>query len=678
MVFWETIYNLTSMLPVPYISSPGAYIILSILDNARRCSDSMAASPTTPFTYTPLSSRDSLRLVTLLPGNFDDVIKCELSHAANDAKPPPNYEALSYVWGDPTYTTSIAVNGSLFHVTANLACALRYLRELDKKRVLWIDAICINQQDNQEKGLHVRAMASIYKHSAKVLVWLGEEKDASESLDHPPPMSISEVFEGISTIAKRQSIADIIGNNPWERWTPSLLSLLRRPWFQRLWIVQEAAMTVDPMLLCGKHSMPWAVLYAAHPILGATVGFTANGAVSMHQAFMNLDGIVNCWTLHRYWEQDTRVAAAELARRCIRIFFALKGNFLCSDERDRFYGILGLLGDPMAIGDVPVDYEQSAAAGFHIVAVFLLESRQSLDFLMGDVANFDSSKYPGKPSWVPTWKSYSTYIRGHYNPPDIWLHGEEKEPPNATSADYRLSKDHHILYVKGVVIGTLVGAGTPPPCQPKRTPGFDRIDYREAMSQLLVMWETEVVHLPLARARGIATDVEQVLQELRVFWESSKVPASCLQDNCSGNEETIEAFRQALFHTNHPGSRSPNISEKDCYEALLGRKDGAEDDESHFLDLQVESFSHFKWRSLCDMVPFRLTGGQFGMMELGMDMYQGRLCIVLFAGGPGPVALLREDDGFRFRGPCYVQGLEDEASWLAYLDGRELDEFALI
>ncbi|KAI9148902.1 heterokaryon incompatibility protein (HET) domain-containing protein [Paramyrothecium foliicola] len=583
------------------------------------------------FTYTPLSTHESIRVVALLPGQFEDAIDCEIFHTSTNSEARPAYEALSYVWGDANDIAPIILNGSRFFVTVNLECALRYLRLPDTQRLLWIDAICINQQDDREKEVQVRGMAAVYKQSAKVLLWLGEETNHLMHQERPPPMPISEVFEMISKVANGQSITHLVGDDPWARWTPSLLDFLRRVWFTRLWVVQETAMTFEPVMICGKASIPWTHLFAAQRHIGPTLGFTAYGAVSMRAAFHNFDAMVNCWTAHQYWKGDKNVTAEELARRLIRLLFALGGSFLCSDERDRLYGILGMVGHPELSKQIPVDYQKSAAMVFRDLAVFLIESRKSLDFLVGDRASFDASGYPGKPSWAPTWKAYSTYTRRIYTFPSAWTRGEEEEPRSGALADYRLSEDHNVLYVKGVVLGRLIGIGTPPPYHPNDNPtASSRAEHRKALSQLLLMRRTRGAE----SIWGNADDVEDEI-----------VPLPSLRDSYGAEKELTSELRSTLFHSSEPGSRSGSVSEDQCYEILLGRRDSMQEDEDKVND-EIERFAYFKWRDIHDMVPFRLSSGHFGMFELDIGVYDmsiflGDLLIVLLAGGPGPVVICK-------------------------------------
>ncbi|KAJ6438485.1 heterokaryon incompatibility protein (HET) domain-containing protein [Purpureocillium lavendulum] len=597
-----------------------------------------------PFTYTPLSSDDSIRVVEILPGDFEDAIECEIFATTSGSQ--SSYEALS------------------LHITVNLERALRYLRRRDSKRPLWIDAICINQQDYREKERQVRAIATIFKQSTQVLVWLGEELDPSIQENGPPLMPISEVFEVISAISEKKSVAEFVGNNPWERWTPSLLNFLKRPWFKRLWVVQETAMTWNPLL----------------------VWFTSNGAVAIANAFENIDALLNAWTWHQLWKHDKDLSAQELARRLIRLLFQFKGKFLCSDERDRLYGILGIICAPESSAPTPIDYEKDAAAVFKELAVFLIESRNSLDILFGDRATFDSSGYPGKPSWVPTWKSYTTFTRGFYPPPPIWTEGEPLEgfePKQPRAADYRFSDDQQVLFVKGCAVGDVIGIGTPPSYYPDDGEGKSTgEESRNALSQLLMMWETELVYLPTLRVKATEEEFNSAVDEYSKSFtpEFSHLPS--WRARWATEQDSIDAFRKTLFRREDPGSRNSRVTWRQCYEMLLGREECHGEHEEEVRE-ELGRFAYFKWRDIHGMIPFRLSGGQFGIVEFDMDVYSGdgighEFFVVLIPGGPGPVAVRAEKGGLRFISSCYVQGLEDETAWEAFLEGKELFEFPLI
>lgn len=131
------------------------------------------------YAYQPLGSMSTLstRLVRLLPAeDLEDiqlVIECvELDNCVS-------YEALSYCWGDASVKTTIRCEGGALHVTKNLKAALLYLRNRTAERLLWIDAVCINQADLQERSQQVGIMRDIYRNASGTIVWLGEESQNS-------------------------------------------------------------------------------------------------------------------------------------------------------------------------------------------------------------------------------------------------------------------------------------------------------------------------------------------------------------------------------------------------------------------------------------------------------------------------------------------------------------------
>src|SRR6266536_4906129 len=106
---------------------------------------------TNSFGYKPLVASQEIRLVHLQPDVGSELVHCRLEHCSLE-RPSSPYEALSYVWGNPTDVHPIFLDGELFQVTANLGWALWHLCLEDRPRTLWVDAICINQADRDERG----------------------------------------------------------------------------------------------------------------------------------------------------------------------------------------------------------------------------------------------------------------------------------------------------------------------------------------------------------------------------------------------------------------------------------------------------------------------------------------------------------------------------------------------
>ena len=124
--------------------------------------------------YEPLDVDSyEIRMLTILPGSPGSIVRCTMQRT--NLISPIKYAALSYCWGDATITTDIFVNGIEIQVTVNLADALQHLRKLGVGR-LWVDALCINQTDKQEKGLQIRNMKHIYSEAEMTYAWLRREE----------------------------------------------------------------------------------------------------------------------------------------------------------------------------------------------------------------------------------------------------------------------------------------------------------------------------------------------------------------------------------------------------------------------------------------------------------------------------------------------------------------------
>ena len=144
---------------------------------------------TQPFYYSLL--RDGhIRLVHLSAGTRNDALCIQVLENV-ELETVPVYEALSYTWGDLNKECSISCGSERIAITANLAAALRQLRTPDKSRALWIDQICINQDDIDERNKQVSLMHKIYSKAENVVIWLGEEGPDDEMAFRFVPVLLS-------------------------------------------------------------------------------------------------------------------------------------------------------------------------------------------------------------------------------------------------------------------------------------------------------------------------------------------------------------------------------------------------------------------------------------------------------------------------------------------------------
>jgi Heterokaryon incompatibility protein (HET) len=291
----------------------------------------------------------------------------------------PHYIALSYVWGDPTITRSgVIVNGIDYQVTSNLETALRHLRAQSggAPRTCWVDAICINQQDVGERNRQVAIMQSIFSNASKVVAWLGTSTASSEHA-----MSYLARFQDIPPLA--ESVRNFLTAMSGDTWS-AIQELLRRPWFYRIWLIQEMAVGRDVEIVCGRQSFPWSVLELIESAY-ATHGSDIYSETSSFWQAQARDQDVNRWEgmiVAPHAEPPHSPGLAEfsqfvLASGALTMMLAIRRrykegrllNFFefliatrfyqCTDPRDRIYSFMGMFASQEAADAPPrpvVDY----------------------------------------------------------------------------------------------------------------------------------------------------------------------------------------------------------------------------------------------------------------------------------------------------------------------------------
>ena len=229
------------------------------------------------YRYTKLASDHSIRLLKLHPpatgspdSTTDDFISCELEEVA--LADNPKYEALSYAWGVfprdfPVVVVmpAMARTGKITALFTNpsLYTALKRLRHPTQTRALWIDQLCINQEDDDEKSKQVVLMADIYKNAQRTVVWLGEEdgdkKVLSEMVEFfasrpsKPEKQDANLVKIMLDLGYTENSPDDITRRQWRH--QALVRLLNRSWFSRAWIFQEVVMSAQVLLMFGGLEM---------------------------------------------------------------------------------------------------------------------------------------------------------------------------------------------------------------------------------------------------------------------------------------------------------------------------------------------------------------------------------------------------------------------------------------
>lgn len=202
--------------------------------------------------YTTLKAKDACRVLVLLPGTIETNISCLLQHHKTDSS--SSYEALSYTWGEESPTRSISLNGKLIFIRQNLWDALHSLRLTDRPRPLFIDALCINQADLAERGIMVAKMSSIYRSAQKVLVWVGKSTPVIDRFFRQIQRPVF-LEPDLSKIGLARSNLEYISES--YAFLDGMCELFDRPYWTRVWIIQEILSAMDLELCCGKERIPW-------------------------------------------------------------------------------------------------------------------------------------------------------------------------------------------------------------------------------------------------------------------------------------------------------------------------------------------------------------------------------------------------------------------------------------
>jgi hypothetical protein len=367
------------------------------------------------FQYTPLDSsittQPFIRLLQLLPGQGSLPVIAELKEVPLSEN--LSYDAVSYCWGNPEDVSSVTCNGQDLHVPRRLEVALRNIRYSDKPRLLWADAICINQSDVAEKESQVQLMRTIFSNAQRTLIWIGdvEEKQAQKMskfaiwsikmglsifkrrVDHinSPQVPLWDVVEG-----RYRSLAPFSSEFYLE-----LVGMLRMPWFQRAWIVQEVAVSRKATIFWGSSQYDWDDVIRALKFM-----CKANFPLAFIVTLENISTVDEERKLYR--RGDNRLNCVLLRhQRC-----------MATDPRDKIYSFCGLVETSSKThSPVRISYEDDVEAIYREVALKILEEDQSLDLLSRPPISTKSTGMQNLPSWVPDWSmsatSILTYAWGH-------------------------------------------------------------------------------------------------------------------------------------------------------------------------------------------------------------------------------------------------------------------------
>jgi hypothetical protein len=258
---------------------------------------------------------------------------------------------------------------------------LKRLRTLDEHVVLWIDAVCINQTDNIEKGHQVAMMGQIYSSAALVVVWVGESDDR-----------MARTARFFDQMASRRESADGTGDNALWRlgleWT-DLAVFLERPWFTRTWVLQEVCFARSCLLRCGPYSWPWDTLQKVFDNLLALGTGDVPGAVRRLNR-----GVIG---FSRNWKRWSGALDQGGGYYLASLLTATRGTF-ATVPADKVYALLSMSDDHFGIH---ADYDKPAQDVFKDVARKLMKDQAPIVLAVASDNVWNDTT--GLPTWVPDW-----------------------------------------------------------------------------------------------------------------------------------------------------------------------------------------------------------------------------------------------------------------------------------
>ncbi|KAF2120521.1 heterokaryon incompatibility protein-domain-containing protein [Lophiotrema nucula] len=382
--------------------------------------------------YKSLPTTTSCRLLRILPGKAKDPLRCSLK-IIDLRDPHPAYEAVSYVWGSQKKPNNIECDGVQLAVTQSLDDGLRRIRYRDRVRVVWVDAVSINQDEHAERTNQVKLMGRIYKQAERVLVWLGRSGSSYAKQAFSSLQTIHETYwtaqgnDG-SKIPDASSTEKI----DWE----ALRRLYQLEYFRRVWVLQEIAGASDAQLLWGNQSLPW-------KLAGRATYFLANNKrSSLRLVDDDSFGLLNAYLMYR-------IPHAEF--QPVRFFDLLRitNRFLASDDRDKVFAVLGLPNQDCdqehGVFFVEPDYTLSRDEVYRQVATRAFDtSPMKLDLLAA--VEHENGIRKEAPSWIPQWHISNTVDLVSHRPEARYAPAGGPSECMAWANSPRIVENHIVAY----------------------------------------------------------------------------------------------------------------------------------------------------------------------------------------------------------------------------------------
>ncbi|TVY22146.1 Heterokaryon incompatibility protein 6,OR allele [Lachnellula hyalina] len=617
---------------------------------------------------------NTIRLLRVYQGAVNNLV-CDLEVAHIDRL--PSYEALSYCWGDPSEKIPIECNASGgLAITKNLHSALHCLRLSNQPRLIWADAICINQEDIEERSSQVRLMKDIYQRASSVVVWLGEpiEVDGKDLWPIPPLLEAAQknlkrtqlpIRHGTKDWVRHVLRPDYTTNGDLEdkRWNAiikSLILLLHRPWFLRTWIIQEVGLATHAIVICGSHSASWEDFYRAVSYAIDLDYFSAT-LPEMYSSMQNI-------------ERARRDLARQQYLRPLDLYASFR-VFLATDPRDKVFGLYSLFSpSDLAVVELQPDYNLDLTTVYTQATIDCIATEGNLDVLSFGGQDCLVAHHQ-LPTWVPDWayqdrtkpllpRFLSTLSFGEHQWARTWQ--------SATGTSYpvvELSENKKCIMLSGYVLDRVLDTGgTLEKEYYTSTPGHPLLEINIVMkkcSDVFEKWEDIC---------GVSASIPYFTGEAAwdVYWKTLHAggyPHGDEQTTKATFSKWYQPFRDLRSNTEYTANRIEEIKNSDSSTAYkiaagvgwFGKVTynamrfgmGLVMNKNKFPPSKILAFHRTLFKT------------ERGLVGLSSRHVRKGDAIALFKGGKMPMVLREAGDGdWRVVGDSYVHGI---------MNGEEFD-----
>lgn len=578
--------------------------------------------------YRPLEvDSKQIRLIEVAPGHGKNSVICTFKYPKLK-EGLVDFETISYVWGDPTPSETIFVDGKSLRVPYSSEEVLRRFRHAEHPRTLWLDAVCINQTDDEEKSHQVRLMTEIYGSGTRNLIWLGED-DGTGKATMNAIRDVVKDFERVATSMPDLSPHDVMYLSgprgilaarpeiPFITSVPLLTSLFKKAWFKRLWTVQEASLSPSSICYLGDWPIGLEQVHKALLWVWEHYDELSFRMPDFAHGIMGPAATTSSFCGHP-WDEAQEVRLGELV--------AALSDHGCFNPKDRVLGVLGLYQKLSSHAELPetllFNYSMSLGEIYTASTNFILHRERYVAGWLGNLRFREEDASDEWPSWVPHWeRGGEITLFGPYNAHnsrDVHLQDLDPQSPG-------------VLSLYGLLVDVISGLLSP---------------------------HSETGRAPSAEFLLQARDFSRTVGN----HEKSKA-------------DTITALTLIAETTTLRGLRAEPMESLQGFEGLLQDLSSRDTNER---GSSLEKSDRTAWQYEIDFRAteiYRVFATKSGRLGLGPSILDNGDVVAVLFGSPNPVALrpVQDRDGFyRILGVIYVNGIMDgEALLEAESLGRE-------